>query len=55
MYTTSIIMTQTNKSVGWPPLIILNYEWEKIGSLVNNKSVGLSGQTISINFEISKL
>jgi hypothetical protein len=26
MYTTSIIMTQTNKSVGWPPLIILNYE-----------------------------
>jgi hypothetical protein len=35
VYTRPIMMTQTNKSMGWPPLILINYEGQKIRSVVN--------------------
>jgi hypothetical protein len=35
VYTRPIMMTQGNKSMGWPPLIIINYERQIIGLVVN--------------------
>jgi hypothetical protein len=31
MYTAPIIMIQVNKSKRWPPLILLNCEWQRTG------------------------
>ncbi len=41
VYITPIMMTQTNRYMGWPPSILINYEGHKIGSMVNPKMGGL--------------
>lgn len=40
MYITSIMKTQVNKCVGWPPPIPLKCERQKIGSIVNTRTWG---------------
>ncbi len=40
VYITPIMMTQTNRYMGWPPSILINYEGHKIGSMVNPKMGG---------------
>jgi hypothetical protein len=38
VYTTLIMITQANKSMGWPPLIPMTYERQKTKSMVNPKA-----------------
>jgi hypothetical protein len=40
MYITSIMTTQANKCIGWPPPIPLNYERQRIGLVVNTRAGG---------------
>lgn len=40
MYITSIMTTQANKCVGWPPPIPLNYERQRIGLKMNTGAGG---------------
>jgi hypothetical protein len=35
IYTSPMMMTQANRSMGWPPPIVLNYERYRIGLVVN--------------------
>lgn len=40
MYVTSMMKTQVNKCVGWPPPILLKCERQRIGSIVNTITGG---------------
>jgi len=44
MYIASIITTQANRFVGWPPLIPLNCEHQKTKSMVNTIERGLKAR-----------
>jgi hypothetical protein len=54
VYTTPIMTTQTNKSMGWPPPIPINCEGQRTGG-GESYSKGSNGQAISISSKVSKL
>lgn len=40
VYIAPIMTTQANRSMGWPPRILINYEEHRIGSMLNPKIGG---------------